>query len=84
MPTRTSGPVNVLVAYLVSRYKQTGGIRDVNEAPDALSLCPPGHLDRSMLLNNLAAYLISRYNKNGVCGGHQMLSHYTHRDIQPG
>ena len=70
MPTRTSGLVNVFEqSCLIPRYKQTGGIGDVNEAivlaRGALSLCPPGHLDRSTFLNNLAACLISRYNKIG-------------------
>ena len=59
----------ILANTLHIRYKQLGGIDDLNEAivlaRDALSLCPPGHPARSMSLSNLADHLSSRYDKLG-------------------
>ena len=47
--------------------EQLGGMDDLNEAivlgREALSLCPPGHPNRSSSLSNLAVRLSSQYNQ---------------------
>ncbi|KAJ8589462.1 hypothetical protein M405DRAFT_791655 [Rhizopogon salebrosus TDB-379] len=47
-----------------------GVLSDLNEAIDleqaALVLCPPGHSDRSSVLNNCAKYLYARFKQRGV------------------
>ena len=67
-PTR-SAALSQLASHLWRRYKQLGGIDDLNEAieldEDALALRPPGHPLRSTSLNNLALHLSTRYNQLG-------------------
>ena len=53
-----------------SRYKQLGVMEDLDEAivlgREALDLCPQGHHDRSMSLNNLADFLSFRWKQLGA------------------
>ena len=59
--------MNNLAVHLSARYKQLGGIDDLNEAitldRDTLALHPPGHPGRPMSLNNLANHLSCRYKQ---------------------
>ena len=71
-PLSDTGRIVILIqraAYLSSRYKQLGGMNDLNNAivlgREALSLCPPGHANRLMSLYNLAIDLSSRYKQLG-------------------
>jgi tetratricopeptide (TPR) repeat protein len=53
-----------LATAIWSRYEVTGQLNDVTEAIDlyeeALRLCPPGYIDRSMLLTNYSSALLSK------------------------
>ena len=56
--------------HLNCRYRQLGVARDLEEViilvREALSLCPQGHPDRSMSLNNLALHLSTQYDQLGA------------------
>ncbi|KAF8132951.1 TPR-like protein [Boletus edulis] len=56
--------------HLSTRYNQLGAMADLDEVivldREALELCPQGHPDRSMSLNNLAIRLWTHYNQLGA------------------
>jgi len=81
--------LNNLAISLRDRFEQRGVLSDLDEAIDlhraALSLCPPGHPDKSMSLNNLASSLHDRFKQRNVLSDldeaftlYARLSHISH------